>query len=464
MRGMQRRQPAQGNRYGSVSVSELTLALKGFVEEGFRRIVVHGEAISVKAVQSGHLYFSLKDPRAVLPCVIWKSTLDRIGVTIADGAQVVVYGDIQIYPPQGRYQLIVRRIIDTGHGELLMRLEALKRRLAAEGLFDPKRKRPLPRFPRRVGIITAETGAAVRDILTTIRRRYPADVLLCPVRVQGEHASREIVGALERLSHVDGVDVIIVGRGGGSLEDLWAFNDERVVRTIAATRVPVISAVGHEIDMLLSDLVADVRAPTPTAAGELVVPDRGELSALVDRLGQASARAMHGRIDYGRRRLLNALSRLRDPARLVAERQQALDERFFRLRTVMDHRVGFARRRLNLLEGRLRNLHPRESMRASRGRLEALEARLRAAIQRRLTAHRQAVERSNRTLQVLSPRHSLERGYAIVRTKDGAVLRDAGTATSGQGLTVVLHRGALGVTVEHVELDDAEAPSTRNKG
>ena len=434
-------------RRGAVSVSELTFALKGHVESRFSNVRVFGEVLSARAVQSGHLYFTLKDREAQLPVVVWRSTLARLPLRISDGMQVIVVGDLQIYPPHGRYQLVARSVLDMGAGLLLARLEELKQRLAAEGLFDPARKRPLPLIPRRIGIVTAETGAAVHDILTTLRRRYPADVVLAPCRVQGPGAAREIAAALHAVAQVPGVDVVIVGRGGGSLEDLWAFNEEVLVRAIAASPVPVVSAVGHEIDQPLSDLAADARAATPTAAGELVVPQLSELRAqIAARLARLAHQAQRHQ-QVARTRLNAARARLGDPRRVVAERQQAVDEQLMRLDHAMSRALAQQRERLTGARAHLRHLHPRETVTAARVRAAALGERLDRAVRALLVTRRGALTHARRTLTVLSPTASLERGYAIVRRPDGLVVRDARQVDIGAHVEVILHAGALDATV-----------------
>jgi len=434
-------------RHRAVSVSELTFALKGHVERQFSNVRVFGEVISARAVQSGHLYFSLKDRGATLPVVVWRSTLARLPLRVAEGMQVIVVGDIQIYPPHGRYQLVARSVIDMGAGMLLARLEELRRQLAAEGLFDPARKRPLPLIPRRVGVVTAETGAAVRDILTTLHRRYPADVVVAPCRVQGPGAAREIASAIYAITHVPGVDVIIVGRGGGSLEDLWAFNEEAVVRAIAGCPIPVVSAVGHEIDQLLSDLAADQRAATPTAAGELVVPVMSELRQQLDARRERLRQAVTRRHIEARTRLAAVAARLSDPRRLVAERQQSVDERLMRLDHAAQRLLSRRRERLTQARAHLRHLHPRDTVAAARARAVALRERLDRAMHALLSQRRDAHAHARRTLTVLSPTASLERGYAIVRRPDGLVLRDARQVDIGANVEVILHAGALEATV-----------------
>ncbi|MEZ4265383.1 MAG: exodeoxyribonuclease VII large subunit [Myxococcota bacterium] len=447
---MQPTPPGSSALESTVSVRELTFALKRMIEGEFGAVAVEGEASNVKRASSGHVYFTLKDADAQISCVMWRSTAQRASVQLQDGMQVVAFGDVQVYAPQGKYQLIVSRLRESGLGTLLVRLEELKRRLHDEGLFDLAKKRALPFLPRRIGVVTAPTGAAIRDILTTLHRRYPAQVLLYPCKVQGPGSAEAIARGIEVLGALSDIDVLIVGRGGGSIEDLWAFNEEIVVRAVAACPKPVVSAVGHEVDTLLSDWAADARAATPTAAAELVVPDleglRTAISDLEDRLERAARRA----IERARAELSARRARLADPRRVVAERQQRLDELAGRLEAALRRRTSRARERHAKLGGRLHNLHPRLRLRAARADHTALIRRLRAALRQRLIAERRRVAELDHSLRLLSPTHSLERGYAIVRDASGGVLRASQDAAVGQPLSILLHRGALDAVVERV--------------
>ncbi|HEV2105843.1 MAG TPA: exodeoxyribonuclease VII large subunit, partial [Candidatus Eisenbacteria bacterium] len=271
--------PAAGDRV--LSVGELTRAIKETLAERFPAVWVRGEVSGLRHPESGHYYFSLKEGRAaVLGCAVWRTTAQRLAFTLRDGLEVEAFGRIEVYEPRGGYQLIVEALRPAGLGALLLQLEELRRRLAAEGLFEAARKRPLPPYPARIGVVTSPVGAAVRDVVKVLRARWPGiGIVLAPVRVQGEGAAAEIAAAIERFNRHGGVDLLIVGRGGGSIEDLWAFNEEPVVRAIAGSRLPVISAVGHEVDVTLADLAADVRAATPSNAAELAVRDAAEVRA-----------------------------------------------------------------------------------------------------------------------------------------------------------------------------------------
>ncbi len=386
-----------------LSVGELTRRIKRALERGFSRVEVEGEVSRFVAHRSGHWYFVLKDDDAVLSCAMFRNANQRVGFTPRDGERLVLVGDVSVYPPRGNYQLIVRAMRRAGAGDIAARLEALKRKLQAEGLFDPRRKRPLPPVPRAVGVATSPTGAAIRDILKVMRRRFPgAVVYLAPCRVQGEGAAEEIVDALRLLAEHGKSEVIIVGRGGGSQEDLFCFNDERVARAIAASPVPVVSAVGHEIDTTIADLVADRRAATPSHAAELVVPERErmlqDLDALDDRMKAAMARIL--------RRHRERVGRLvlRGPHRRLQDARRRCDE--------LGRRRDLAMRRA--LEGR------RSRLAGARGRLDAL-----------------------------SPLSVLGRGYAVV-LREGRAVIDAAELAPGDGVELRLHRGGASARVEAV--------------
>ena len=418
------------------SVSNLTHRLKGVVEGAFSNVQVEGELSNVKVSARGHVWFTLRDPGAELSAVIWGSTARRIATELRDGKKMVASGDIEIYAPHGRYRLIVRSIRDAGLGDRLVELQALRARLHEEGLFDPERKQPLPLLPRRIGVVTSETGDALRDILTTLERRYPSRVLLAPCRVQGDRAAEEIAQGVAMLDAHPEVDVIIVGRGGGSIEDLWAFNEERVARAIAAAHTPVVSAVGHEPDHLLSDDVADARAATPTAAAELVVPSRNDLLAHLDAWTQAMARVMERRIDSERDQVSDAVRRI----------EHTIQRRFTHERALRAE-----------LSARLRNLHPRQRLASERATLGSLEKRLVMAQRAGALARRNRLSRVAGALEMLSPVACLERGYSILKDQNGNVVSDAERLSPGDAISVLLHKGSVDATVDQTE---TSAPAT----
>jgi len=384
------------------SVGELTAAIRAVLETGFDDVAVRGEISSWRRYDSGHTYFTIKDEHAVLNGVVWRNTPLRH--EIGPGMSVVATGRISVYPPRGAYQLSCTSIAPLGVGALQQAFERLRQRLAGEGLFDPERKRPIPNFPRRVGIVTSKNGAALHDILTVLRRRMPLiEVILRSALVQGAGAAEDIARGIEELNDRGGVDVIIVGRGGGSIEDLWAFNEEVVARAIAGSQVPVVSAVGHEVDVTIADYVADLRAPTPTAAAELIVRDRSELIAL-----------LHG-----------------VEARLTG---------------MITDRLSSERDNLERLLRRAPIARPLDMLHHRAQRLDELAAHLPRRMERRLERLHERIESRAATLRALDPSRVLERGYAIVE-RNTAVVGSAGTLSPGDALRIHLHDGTVEATV-----------------
>lgn len=386
------------------SVTQLTRRIKELLESSFPRLWIEGELSNAKLHSSGHFYCTLKDQTAQISCAMWRSRVGRLSFRPENGLKVLVEADLQVYERGGNYQLIIQSIHPAGVGALQLAFEQLKKRLHGEGLFDPTRKRPLPRHPERVGIITSPTGAAVRDMISVFRRRFPGlELVLCPVRVQGDGAAEEIADAIEAMNRVDGIEVIVVGRGGGSLEDLWAFNEERVARAIAASAIPVVSAVGHEVDYTIADFVADLRAPTPSAAAELVVRDRSELAGEVAYLRERTEQVLLQRFATHRDRV-SAIAdsyAFRRPQDLLYQRMQQLDEYERRLAGHLSHRLEL-----------------------SRSRLDAAEQRLQAA----------------------NPTSLLRKGYALCM-KDGLPVRSIDQLHVGDDVTITLHDGDAGATV-----------------
>ena len=409
-------------------VSELTRRIKGALEGTFGSVWVEGEVSNLRRPASGHAYFTLKDAASQLRAVMFRSALAGVTVPLKDGLLVRGYGQITVYEAAGDYQILLRKLEAAGEGELMLRLEALKKRLAAEGLFAAERKRPLPALPQHVGIVTSPTGAAIRDILQVLDRRFAnLHVVLAPVRVQGAGAADEIAAAIDLLNARGGLDVLIVGRGGGSLEDLWCFNEEAVVRAIVRSRIPVISAVGHEIDWTLSDFAADVRAPTPSAAAELVVQGKAELERRVAdlrrRLGLGARAAVLGwrnRLDRAAR-----TPELRDPLQAVQRLQQNLDFLAVRLQKALAGLPQLVRQRTD----------------AAARRME-LAARL------RLDEGRQALKHAETQLRMLNPKGVLARGYSLTRVRGGRLLRSAGEARPGMQLETEFADGAVRSTVD----------------
>ncbi len=344
-----------------LSVSDLTELLKSVVEEAFPQVWVSGEISNFLRAGSGHLYFTLKDEAAQLKAVMWRTAAQRLRFQPHAGLEVIAAGSLEVYPPRGQYQLVVREMQPKGLGALELALQQLQKKLSAEGLFAPERKRPLPAFPQRLALVTSPAGAAVRDLIQVITRRWPlVDLIIVPVAVQGDGAAQEIAEGLQQAARIPGLDVIITGRGGGSLEDLWAFNEEVVARAIAASPIPVVTAVGHEIDVTIADLVADRRALTPSEAGELTVPLRSDVEQLLATTRQRLSAALSQRARI-LRTTLDSLARRRcftRPTERLQNLATRVDEWEIRLKSVMRHRVEIARQQLAGLSGALQALSP----------------------------------------------------------------------------------------------------------
>lgn len=344
-----------------ISVTDITRQIKMSLEQRFPNVWIQGEISNFKQHTSGHLYFTLKDEGAQISATMWRSRVAGLLFTPEDGMKVIARGGVTVYPPRGSYQVDVEQLTPVGIGELQIAFERLKQKLAAEGLFDEGRKRPLPSFPKRVGLITSETGAALQDMRTVLSRRFPCiEIVLLPVRVQGAGASDEIAQALKEMNRYGKVDVIIVGRGGGSLEDLWAFNEEVVARAIAASGIPVVSAVGHEIDFTISDFVADLRAPTPSAAAELIVPDRLELLEVIRNNEYTMRQALAQMITIHRERIRSLIASyaFNRPRDMVRESAQRIDELQRVIGTQFAHRFERVSSDVDSLARRLRAVSP----------------------------------------------------------------------------------------------------------
>jgi exodeoxyribonuclease VII large subunit len=429
-------------------VGELVKAARLTLESRFADVRVEGEISGLKRSGPGHLYFSLKDEEAALDCVIFNREASRLKFTLEEGMAVRCRGRLTLYEARGKFQMTVVAMEPTGSGALALAFEQLKRRLEAEGLFDPARKRPLPLLPRRLGVVTSPQGAVLRDIIRVAHRRCPIPILLSPAPVQGDGAAPAIAAALRRLAAVPDVDVIIVARGGGSLEDLWAFNEEPVARAIFACRVPVISAVGHETDFTIADFVADLRAPTPSAAAERAVPMRDELAAELALLGRRSGRALAERLRGARHVLERAQGRLGDPRRMLGERRQRLDDAIERGRRVLTRRFAVARADLRTLETRFYRAHPQRRILQQRGELAAMRHRLEGLMRRTVGRPRPAIDAARAKLEALSPLNVLARGFSLTQRADGHVVTSATDVRPGDQLQIRLRDGALEATVD----------------
>lgn len=435
------------------SVSDLSARLRGVLETEFAEVWVEGEISNGRAWNSGHFYFTLKDASAQVKGVVFRSTLRLLKFRPEDGLHVVIRGRISVYEPKGEYQLVCDYLEPQGYGPLQLAYEQLKKKLATEGLFDDARKRPLPTLPRRIGIVTSIDGAALRDIVRVLRRRYPnAHLVISPTRVQGDGAAADIARALGLVARIENVDVVIAGRGGGSLEDLWAFNEEVVARAIAACPVPVISAVGHETDVTIADFVADLRAPTPSAAAEIVVRRKDEFTAQIDRLTGRLAGAARSRTRRSEGRLLALLARpgmAGFPGRL-AWRSRHAAELSSGLTAAARHAVSRQTRRVDRARQALTQFDPRHRLGRIRTSLVADHARLERAMAARRHAAEARVQALAARLHGLSPLAVLGRGYAVCWNGDRTqIVRDAAALAPGDAIRITLERGEVAARVGH---------------
>lgn len=441
-----------------LTVSALTEAIRETLAE-FDDLWISGEISGVKAASSGHIYFTLKDEGAQIRCACFARTARFLRFKPRDGVQVLVRGRIDVYAQRGDYQLLVDAIEPRGHGALQLAFEDLKKRLAEEGLFDASRKRPIPLYPQRIGIVTSPTGAVIQDMINILTRRFPGiHIRLYPALVQGEGSAAQVVRGLEYFSKSQWPDVVIVARGGGSTEDLWTFNEEVVARAIATSTVPVISAVGHETDFTIADFVADLRAPTPSAAAELVSGTREQLQERMHTLDRRLEQSMRYRLS-GLQRRLHQLSTDRAEGtlhRTIGKQQQRVDELDSRMRDLLRAAVATRKRAVTDWQARLAKQDLRLRIANGRRRWEAACARMRQRAQWLVANASHKLAPLHAQLQQLSPLRVLERGYAIVQRQDGVVVKEAASAEAGQILTVRLAKGRLAVEVKHGETSHAE--------
>lgn len=431
-----------------LTVSQLNARARGLLEDVFPRVWVEGELSNLARPSSGHLYFTLKDSGAQIRCAFFRQHAARVRMELRDGLLVRARGRVSLYEGRGDYQLILDSMEPAGDGALRQAFDALKAKLLTEGLFDADRKRALPSHPLRIGVITSPTGAAVRDIISVFARRAPfIELIICPTAVQGREAAPQIVRALERADRA-GFDALILARGGGSLEDLWPFNEEPVARAVAACQTPIVSAVGHETDVSISDFVADVRAPTPSAAAELLSPDTQALLAQLQRSQRQLKRAIQGRLSRDRMRLDHLRQRLRHPGERLAQQAQRLDELELRLQRAFRHRLTHHSQRLSALSGRLQHQHPERSLLALGERLGQLQQRLPRAMLLRLQQQQQRFNNLAQTLHLVSPLATLGRGYSILLDGTGKAIRSQHETQPGQRLTARLSDGQLSLRVE----------------
>ncbi|MEW6775566.1 MAG: exodeoxyribonuclease VII large subunit [Bdellovibrionota bacterium] len=426
------------------TVSQLTRRVRGLLEQSFPLLWVVGEISNFRAPSSGHWYLTLKDEGAQIPLVMFRGQNRFLRFRPEDGMEVLVRGRLTVYEPRGQYQLLAEHMEPKGAGALQIAFEQLKEKLAKEGLFDPARKRPLPFLPETVGLVTSLSGAVVRDVCSVLLRRHPGiKLLIDPVRVQGEGAAAEIAAALDGFGKRRDVDVVILARGGGSIEDLWAFNEEHLARAIAACPVPVVSAVGHETDFTIADFVADVRAPTPSAAAEMVAPVRAELLARVESLEARLTRLTAGEVERRRLRVHALAEVIKDPRLALAGLRRRLDEAEGALLASLSEPLRRHRARLESLRAIQLARSPLPQVQALKAKTQGLGDALKAAGPRHLTHLREKTSALAATLDALSPLAVLGRGYSVARLPDGRAVRQSSEAPAGTSLDIVLYKGKL---------------------
>ncbi|WP_264187065.1 exodeoxyribonuclease VII large subunit [Marinobacter nauticus] len=443
--------PYPDTRPRALTVSELNHQARHLLESSFMQVWVEGELSGFSRPSSGHWYFSLKDQKCQIRCAMFRGANQRIRTLPREGDQIRIRGKVTLYENRGDFQIIVEHLEPAGLGALQQAFEALKARLQGEGLFDPARKKPIPATPRHIGVVTSPTGAAIHDILTVLKRRCPAiPVTLYPTAVQGQPATADIVQAIARAQQHGLADVLIIGRGGGSLEDLWCFNEEAVARAIAACPIPTVSAIGHEVDVTIADFVADLRAPTPSAAAEKISPDQQDwlrrLAEQQGRLGQSARRLLQ--------RLHNQLghlsARLRDPRRELLEKAQRMDELELRLNKAIRDRLDQQKQKTDYLLQRMSAQSPRRTLKTVKEQTQRLEERLTLATRHQLRQKDERLQHIAQTLHVVSPLATLGRGYAIVKDDNDRIVRKAGDLETGSQITARLGHGSVSARVTEI--------------
>ncbi|MCG4451802.1 exodeoxyribonuclease VII large subunit [Pseudomonas sp. MMS21-TM103] len=431
-----------------LSVSQLNNRARLLLEDVFSGIWVEGEISNLAKPASGHIYFTLKDSQAQVRCALFRQNAAKVRQALRDGLAVKVRGKVSLFEGRGDYQLIIDSVEPAGDGALRLAFEALKDKLSSEGLFATERKIALPAHPKRIGIVSSPTGAVIRDIISVFRRRAPQVALtLIPTAVQGREASGQIIRALQ-LADRQGFDALILARGGGSLEDLWCFNEEAVARAVAACATPIVCAVGHETDVSICDFVADVRAPTPSAAAELLAPDASELVQRLHSLQRRLIMRMHNRLERERLRLDGLTRRLRHPGERLRQHAQRLDDLEMRLARAFERQLNNRRERLARLQTRLAGQHPERTLQLLRQRLGSLAERLPRAMREGLKQRRLQLQSQVQTLHAVSPLATLGRGYSILLDERGRAVRRAADTHTGQRLKARLGEGELDVRVE----------------
>ncbi|EAT11671.1 exodeoxyribonuclease VII large subunit [Bermanella marisrubri] len=437
-----------------ITVSQLNRQSKELLETYLHNVVVTGEISNLARPRSGHWYFSLKDERAQVRCAMFKNRTQFVNFAPKEGDQVIIYASVSLYEARGDYQLIVNKMESAGEGALRAAFDALKKHLFTQGLFNQEYKQALPKHPQHLGVITSPTGAAIRDVLSVLKRRMPSlPVSIYPTQVQGQQAAAQIVAAIERANRDQQCDVIILTRGGGSLEDLWPFNEEAVAWAIFHSRIPIISAVGHEVDVSISDFVADVRAATPSAAAEMVSMDRFEWLGRFENAERALLRAWSNRIQHWQFRVEQLSKRIRHPREKLQENMQRLDMASMRLNTIMEKQLQREQTRVAHLVHRFYQVQPQRQLERQKLQLQQLNKRLQLAMKQELNQFKHRLQNQAEVLNAVSPLSTLGRGYAILTTESGEAIRSSKQVTAGDTIHGRLHQGSITATI--LNSDDA---------
>ncbi len=436
-----------------LSVSELNRTIRHLLESEFPLLWIEGEVSNLAEPASGHIYFTLKDTNAQVRCVMFKGRVRLLRFKPANGQQVLIRAKIGLYEQRGDFQLIAEHMEEAGDGDLQRNFEKLKAKLAGEGLFDPQHKKEIPTLPEKIGIITSASGAAIRDVLSVLQRRFPAiPVLIYPVAVQGDKAPADIIKAIKLANAHKRCDVLLLTRGGGSLEDLWAFNDEMLARQIVKSNIPIVSAVGHEIDTSIADFAADLRAPTPSAAAELISPDQQAYREVFSAYQQRFIQLMQHRLQRAGEQLawLKTRLQIQHPSQQLQQQHQRLDDSRQRLLQACQHYLQQYRHRLEINKQRLITQQPTQLVHQQQAQLQDLMHRLQQSIQHQLAHKQQQLAASSHALEIVSPLQTLARGYAVVTDEADNVINDSQQATPNDSISIRLHRGSLQANVVKV--------------
>ncbi len=437
-----------------LTVTELTQQIKSTLEPAFRSIWLQGEVSNFKRQSSGHLYFSLKDPHSQISAVMFRSYAEKLKTQPKEGDQILVHGEINLYAPRGSYQIQIDEIRLTGLGELLLKLEELKREIQKRGWFRKEHKKPIPPLPRKIGVVTSPTGAAIQDMLHVLTRRvFDFHLIINPVRVQGESAAFEIAQAINQFNDFNLVDVIIIARGGGSIEDLWAFNEEIVAQAVFNSRIPIICAVGHETDHCIADYVADLRAPTPSAAAEIVMGEKAQQIELLSQLQRRYQQTMHHLIKQAKAQL-NTLWRqpfFSHPYALIGNYIQHLDLLKIESEKCIKQHLHFTRLRLEGIGKQLLSLQPSVQLKANQQKLNQIEMRLRMMIRHKVDRSTQILKRVNESLHLVNPKNVLQKGYSILFSQDGSVIRSLNQLKVGSEIRALISDGEAQAVINSIK-------------